>query len=147
MKSVVYNDADSMMAWAARRIGIAEFRPDARAIGLTRNGELAAVAVFDNFSVGSSFISIASDGSGRWLNRAFLIHVFAYPFIQCNQRRLSAIISEHNLQSIRFCESCGFRHEGTLRQDGPAGENTFVYGMLRAECRFLPAGKAVDKRL
>lgn len=145
MKTIVYGNPAEMIAWACRAIGISAFRPDARAIGLKRESEWAAVVVYDNFSPGSCFISVASDGTGKWLSREFLIHAFAYPFLQLGQRRLTAAISETNAPSIRFSRHCGFRHEGTLRHDGPDGEDTLIYGMLREECRFLPSGNSHAK--
>lgn len=147
MKAVVYDFPDEMIRWAADKIGIEAFRPDAKAIGMKTDGALTAVVVYDNFSPGSSFMSIASDGTGRWLTRAFLVHAFAYPFIQCMQRRVTSIISRHNAASIRFCAHCGFQHEGTLRRDGQHGEDTLVYGLLREECRFLPTGNVARRRV
>ncbi|PZU85222.1 MAG: hypothetical protein DI528_12870 [Shinella sp.] len=144
MRQIVYGDAQDLIAWAVERIGGYEFRPDAKAIGVQSDEHLVGVVVFDNHSPGSCCISVASDGSSRWLNRVFLIHVFAYPFIQLQYRRLTALISESNAPSIRFCESCGFQREGILREGAPGGEDMLVYGLLRRDCRFLPerfAGK------
>lgn len=140
MKSVVYHSQKKMIAWASDRIGGNQFRDDAKAIGVMRNDHLVGVVVFDAFAPGSCCISVASDGTARWLSREFLIRVFAYPFIQCSFRRLTALISEHNVASIRFCESCGFIREGTLRQGAPDGEDMHIYGLLRSDCRFLPFG-------
>lgn len=141
MKRVVYQPADALISWAEARCGGA-FRPDAKAIGLERDGQLIASVVFDNHSPGSCCISVASDGSRRWLTRDFLVHVFAYPFLQCGYRRLTALIAASNADSQRFCTSCGFTHEGTMRAGAPGGEDMLILGLLREECRFLPAGIA-----
>lgn len=139
MKQVIYHSQKKMIDWASDRIGGNQFRDDAKAIGVMRNDHLVGVVVFDAFAPGSCCVSVASDGTARWLSREFLIRVFAYPFIQCGFRRLTALISEHNAASIKFCESVGFIREGILRQDGSNGEDLLVYGLLRSECRFLPS--------
>jgi RimJ/RimL family protein N-acetyltransferase len=133
-----------MIEWAVKRCGGFPFRDDATAIGTTDAGQLAGVVVFDNFSPGGCYISVASDGSRRWLNREFLIRASAYPFIQLNQRRITGLISAHNSDSIAFCKSCGFQFEGTMRQGGVFGEDLLLFGLLKEECRWLPnrmAGK------
>ncbi|WP_159953045.1 GNAT family protein [Rhizobium sp. 18065] len=136
--SVIYDNQDRMIVWAVDKIGGHEFRPDAKAIGIERGSELVAVVVFDNFSPGSCCISVASDGTRRWLTREFLIRVFAYPFIQLGHHRLTALISATNHDSQRFCTSCGFQKEGLLRQGCPDQSDMIVMGLLRDECRWLP---------
>lgn len=138
MFSVVYEPQSEMIAWAEARIPNNQFRPDARAIGITRNGELCGVVVFDNFSVGQCCVSVASDGSRRWITRELLIRVFAYPFIQLNYWRLSCLVSANNADSLRLCESFGWTREGVLRRGAPDGSDMILLGMLREECRYLP---------
>lgn len=138
MFRVVYEPQDGMVAWAEARIPNNQFRPDARAIGITRNQELCGVVVFDNFSVGQCCLSVASDGSRRWITRELLIRVFAYPFVQLNYWRLTALVASTNADSLRFCESFGWVREGLLRQGAPNGDDMVVFGMLREECRYLP---------
>ena len=142
MKQVIYDDPVKMLAWAAGRIGIGSFSRDARPIGLKQGDDIIAVVVFDNFSDASSCISVASNGSRKWLNRSFLVRVFAYPFLQLGHRRVTAMITESNAASRRFCSHCGFIEEGRIREDGKDGEDLIVMGMLRRECRFLAAAPA-----
>lgn len=144
MFSVMYDRQAELIAWTEARIPENRFRADAKAIGVTRNGEICGVAVFDNFSVGSCCVSVASDGSRRWITREFLIRVFAYPFLQLGYRRLTCFIAASNRDSIRLCQHLGWVREGVLRQGSPDGDDLIVLGLLRSECRFLPermAGK------
>ncbi|HTN66399.1 MAG TPA: N-acetyltransferase, partial [Burkholderiaceae bacterium] len=70
---LIYGDEPRLLPWAAERIGIASFRRDAYTIGLERDGVLAAVAVYDNFSEGDCNVHLASDGSKRWMSKEFLL--------------------------------------------------------------------------
>lgn len=144
MYRVVYEPQAEMIAWAEERISDNQFRPDARAIGVARDGALCGVVVFDNFSVGQCCLSVASDGSRRWVTREFLIRVFAYPFIQLSYRRVTCLVAASNSNSLRLCEHFGWTREGVLRHGTPSGEDMILLGMLREECRYLPermAGK------
>lgn len=138
MKEVVYEPIDEMVAWAESRIEDCRFRPDATAIGLRSATGYHAVVVFDSFTTTGCWVSVASDGTARWMTREFIIKVFAYPFIQLLYPRLNSFVSERNEAAIRFNESFGFKREGLMREAGGQGEDLIVYGMLRRECRWLP---------
>ncbi|MCL7999977.1 GNAT family protein [Brucella sp. TWI432] len=124
--------------WAAEKIGISNFRPDAVTITAIKNGEITAVTVFDTFSDNDCQIHVASDGSRNWLSRQYLHMVFAYPFQQLRFRRLTSLISVNNHASLAFCKQTGFAREGLLRKAAESGEDLVLFGMLREECRWLP---------
>lgn len=150
MKEVVYEPKDEMVAWAEARIHGCKFRDDARAIGVRSEHGYCGVVVFDNFSTTGCWISVASDGGRRWLSRELLIRVFAYPFTQIGYRRVSALISCRNADSLALCEGIGFQREGVVRQAGADGEDSILLGMLREECRWLPerfAGKTGRRQI
>jgi len=138
MFAVVYEPQAEMIAWAEARISGNTFRNDARAIGVVRDGALCGVVVFDNFSVGQCCLSVASDGSRRWITREFLIRVFAYPFLQLKHWRLTCLVSASNEPSLRLCEHFGWKREGLIRRGAPDGSDMILLGLLREECRFLP---------
>lgn len=150
MKAVAYSEADAMLAWAKDRIPGCGFDGDAKAIGLRDDGMLRGVVVFDHFTTTGCWVSVASDGSRRWMTRAFIIHVFAYVFRQLGYPRINAFVSSLNPASLAFCDGFGWTREGVLREAGHQGEDLIVFGMLRRECRWLPerfAGKVGAPRL
>ncbi len=139
-KLVIYGRRDELVEWAEKRIPGCKFRDDAQTIGLaTPDGEIIASTVFDTFSDSSCFVSVAADTSRNWLTRAYLYHCFAYPFIQCDFRRISCVISQSNAASLKFTRACGWAQEGIVRAGGFDGEDAVLFGMLRRECRWLPA--------
>lgn len=135
----LYGHDERLIAWAQSRLQC-EFRSDAKAIGLERNGDIAGAVVFDTFSPGDCLVHLVSDGSRRWLTREFITRSMAYPFLQIGQPRISCIISSGNTDSLRFTRHFGWTQEGVLREAGAEGEDLILFGMLRRECRFLSPG-------
>lgn len=134
---LIYGDDDKLLPWAARAIGIERFRDDARAIGQSRNGIINAVVVYDTFSACDVNMHIASDGSGRWLTREFLVAAFAFPFIQLRLRRVTAMVPASNHAALKFDRHLGFTDEGFHPKALP-NDDIRSLGMLREACRFIP---------
>lgn len=134
---LVYGEEGRLLPWALDKIGIASFRPDARAIGLERDGELVAVVVFDSFSSCDANMHIASDGTKRWMTAGLLHAAFAYPFVQMRLKRLTGIVPAKNWDAIAFDEHIGFRREGYCPEALP-DDDVVILGMRRADCRFIP---------
>lgn len=137
MIEIVYNDIPGKLAWAAEKIGLLRFKPDARAFGVTRDGILCAVVVFDCFSECDCNMHVASDGSGIWLTRKVLMHAFGYPFIEMKLRRVTALIPMKKTQAIKFNEHLGFKVEGFC-PDAMPDDDIQIRGMTRKECRYIP---------
>lgn len=134
---LIYEPTDELLQWAAKRIGIERFRDDARVIGTVSGDRLRAVVVFDTFSRSDCNMHVASDGSTRWLTRAFLHRVFHYPFVECGLRRVTALVPASNTRALTFDRKLGFRDEGYLR-DAMPDDDLVVLGMIRSECNYIP---------
>lgn len=135
---IVYGENERLTAWAAERIGLGSFRDDAQAIGIEKGGQLAGVVVYDTFSPTDCYMHAASDGSGHWLTREFLAHVFAYPFITCGYLRVTAPVSERNGRSLRLNLHLGFKVEGRHPYAANDGAAMLTMAMLRCDCKYLP---------
>jgi RimJ/RimL family protein N-acetyltransferase len=134
---LIYDDTERLLAWAQARIGMGAFRDDARTIGLERDGELVAVVVYDNFSTADAHMHIASDGTGRWMNKELLLAAFAYPFAQLGLRRLTGVVPAKNARALAFDENIGFVREGYHPHALP-DDDVITLGLLKENCRFLP---------
>jgi hypothetical protein len=130
--------------FANRALGGVELRHDAGAkciAQLSDAGAIAAVVVYTRFANGNCEMSVASDGSRRWLNRTFLYWSFAVPFLQYRCRRVMAVADVRDPAVVEFDRSIGFVEEGRLRRwfrqlDGSESDGV-LFGMLREECRWL----------
>lgn len=134
---LIYGENERLLPWAAVRIGISAFHNDAQTIGLERDGEIVAAVVYDGFSAADCNMHIASDGTGRWLNKTLLLAAFGYPFTQLNLRRVTGLVPAKNKQAIAFDKHLGFRIEGYCHHALP-DDDIVVMGMLRGDCKFIP---------
>jgi len=135
--NLVYGDEARLLPWAQARVGV-NFRSDAKAIGVEREGELRAVVVYDGFSDTDCYMHIASDGSRGWMTKSLLLAAFAYPFIQCGFRRVTGLVPASNREALEFDEHIGFVREGYHPEAGPNGDDLVSLGLLRRNCRFIP---------
>lgn len=135
MSEVVYGQDERLLPWAQERIGVT-FRPDAKTIGLERDGEIRAVVVFDNFSECDAQMHIASDGSRAWMSKALLLSAFSYPFNQLGLLRLTGLVVADNQAALDFDQNIGFVKEGYHPKAGPGGKDLISLGLLAENCRF-----------
>lgn len=112
---------------------------DMQAIGLERNGQLVAGAVYEGFNGINMWVHLAGLPGRAWLNREFLQAGFRYPFIQCGVKRLSGYVNASNTDARRFDEHVGFREEARLKGAAPDGGDVIIYVMHKEDCRFLGA--------
>jgi len=133
---LIYGQEDRLLPWASARIGIPRFRRDAYCLGLEKDGELVAVVVYDCFSECDCNMHIASDGTGRWMNKSLLLAAFAYPFGQLGLRRVTGMVPASNQAALDFDENLGFEREGYHKHALPDGDMISL-GMLRENCRFF----------
>jgi len=119
---LIYGQEDRLLPWASARIGIPRFRRDAYCLGLEKDGELVAVVVYDCFSECDCNMHIASDGTGRWMNKSLLLAAFAYPFGQLGLRRVTGMVPASNQAALDFDENLGFEREGYHKHALPDGD-------------------------
>jgi len=134
-----------LVPWTQSRIEGMVFDKDAKAIGAARGNAIVACVVFDEFTLTSCQIAIASDSGKRWLTREYVVRTFTYPFLQCDLQRIGCLVSINNKPSIRLIRGMGFKQEGVIRKAGIHGEDMIAFGMLREECRFLPRENKLKK--
>lgn len=109
-------------------------------IGVVRNGKPVAGVVFSGFRQldhGNDMqVTIVSAGPA-WARPEILRKLFEYPFVEAGCARLTAIVAEGNLPSLRFVKRLGFRKEGIVRRGWNGKTNAIVFGLLKSECRYL----------
>lgn len=127
--------------WAAKKIGIEAFDRLHSAIGVCRDGKLAAVAVYTNHRKhpegGSVEISFAAD-SPRWATREAVRLFLAHPFYSLGCHRITAIVEKRRKRSRKLCRGVGFVLEGKARKALPGKRDACIYGLLKEE---FEAGK------
>jgi len=125
-----------LLDWCGARLGCS-FAAGSVAIGVARNNDLLAVAVFENYRTSngkplSIECSIAAD-SPRWITKGTVRAILSYPFLQLGVQRITALVHETNERSVKFLNGLGFVREGYIRDALENGAGVYITGMLRAE--------------
>lgn len=110
---------------------------DMRAIGLRRDGELVAAAVYEGFNGQNMWVHLCGVPGSRWMTRDFLRVGFGYPFLVCGVKRLSGYVNASNHEARRLNEHFGYRVEATLEGAAPDGGDVLIYVMRREDCRYV----------
>jgi RimJ/RimL family protein N-acetyltransferase len=134
MNRLIFGADDYLKTWVAKQIGIDGFGPSV-AIGVQRDGEIIAAAVYHDLRQGQIEASIAAT-SRRWASRSVLHTLFTYPFYQVGANRLLVQCSEANDKTMKIVRQLGFTEEGRLRQLY-APHDAVLWGMLRKECQWI----------
>ena len=122
--------AQSLIPGLARTDGM-------RCIGLRKDGELVAAAVYEGFNGQNMWVHLAGVPGQRWMTRDFLRAGFAYPFLVCGVQRLSGYVNSSNLAARRLNEHFGYRVEATLTGSAPDGVDVLIYVMWRKDFRYV----------
>ena len=113
--------------------GAGTWRSGSTCIGLVREGELVAGAMYDYFNGASIFASIAIKGP---ITRTWLWYIFYYPFVELKSNVILGLVSQDNILSQRLVEHFGFSANSLIPEGDPSGF-LVLYTMPREHCRFI----------
>ena len=139
MGRIIYDEQARLLDWAAAHYADAAVDGDTYAIGLEQSGEIVGVVLYNNFLEVACNMHVVSDGKRRWLTRDFLVHAFAYPFIQLGLNRVTAMVPASNTDALTLDLKLGFQLEGRMTEAMP-GDDVVILGMLRRHCKWIPEG-------
>jgi RimJ/RimL family protein N-acetyltransferase len=105
-----------------------------RAIGVERDGQVVAGALFEGYNGRNVWIHLAGEGPG-WVSRPFIRACMRYVWIDLGCARISCHVVASNRAAIRFNEHFGWRREAVLAGAAADGGDMLVYVMTREECR------------
>lgn len=138
MKRIVGDQSEQVAEWVCGNVpGMDLGDSPYTAIGLIDpRGYLCAGTVYSNFT-GVDVHMHHAQLNQRSLTAHYLGEVFRYPFNKLQVRRCTAIVAASNEASLGFVKHIGFVEEGRIRQYFANGDDAFIFGMLRTECRWL----------
>ena len=134
MRRLVLGENDRVGPWIEENGG-GHYRHGTQCIGLERDGDLVAGAMFD-YHNGASVYGHWAVADKHALNRDFLASIFRYPFVQLDCAVLIALVAGDNRPSAELVEHLGFALEHTIKDADPSGE-LHIYTMRRSDCRWL----------
>lgn len=116
MSSVYYptpQEKQAIHEWLVSHVpGSTPLDTEYQIIGVRRNDELVAAALFHDFSPVNLYLIFAAT-TPRWAHPYVVGKILAYPFITLGVARLSAICHIKNIDVRNLMIGLGFRHEGT----------------------------------
>ena len=101
-------------------------------IGVERNGELVAVAVFNDYTGYNVEITVAS--RGPWALRGVIRRAMYYAFTELGCKRITAHIRPSNARAISAATRVGFMQEGRARK-WFGNEDAIILGLLTDEVK------------
>lgn len=130
---LVFGQDRAIAEWVIARIPRASnVATDGYAIGVHDGRELVAGALYAGFTEDNCEMSIAA-ASPRWAQRGVIRALLHYPLIQCDLRRVTAIVPHDSGRTLRFLRGIGFKQEGTLRDWFAPRVHGAVMGFLRRD--------------
>jgi hypothetical protein len=140
-RPILSGEDERVAAWLATRIDGFEYGDTPySAIGLLDSGgHLIAGSMYTHYVHQDVRVTFALAGV-RSCTRYFLGECFRYPFLGLGCHRITTLVRQGNSASHNWCLRLGFALEGTVREYFPSGEDCLIFGMLRAECRWLDLG-------
>ena len=105
-------------------------------MGIVLDGKLIAGIIFNNIRPNIDVWLTIYTINKRWCNRRVLRCIFNLAFNKMGCRRVSLCVSKDNEISKKLVESLGFVYEGLLRQYRDNGDDCYLYGMLKNECKW-----------
>ena len=106
-------------------------------IGIYQGGELiGGVLINDIRPQRDCWLTIYTT-TPYWAKRQVMRYVFGVVFDLIQAKRCSVLVSLSNAISYKMCKQLGFVEEGILRQYRDNGEDCYVMGMLKSECKWI----------
>jgi RimJ/RimL family protein N-acetyltransferase len=124
---LVFGYDKELAQWAGARLGVPDFGLSV-AIGVARNSEIVAVALFNNYRHPNIEITFVTS-TPRWATRQTIAVILRYPFKQLGCKRLTAVTEATNQPARAFLCRLGFTQEGYHPDALPTGD-AVTYGLL-----------------
>lgn len=106
------------------------------AMGFTVDNKLVAGVIYNNYR-GHDIQLTAYAKDTRWLSKKHLQELFKYPYTQLGCIRTTAVTGRNNRRTRKLLEGLGYRLEGVCRKGLDGKQDAIVYGMLKADCKWL----------
>ena len=131
-------DDGRVLNYVARGLGddVRDYIPSLE-LGIFKDNELIGGVLINDIRPNRDCWLTIYTTSQKWAKRHILKYVFSVVFITIGAKRCSVFVSESNKKSHDMCLRLGFKDEGILREYRDNGENCYVMGMLKQECKWI----------
>lgn len=135
---VLCDDTGAVLNWVAHGLNddVRDYIPSL-ALGVWQDDTLiGGILINDITPQRNCWLTIYTE-SPRWATRKILKYVFTVVYVTIGAKRCSVFVSKSNNKSHDFCQRLGFKDEGLLREYRENGDDCYVMGMLKQECKWI----------
>lgn len=125
-----------LLADAAELTGSTGFMPDAKALGVKVDGEITAIAVFQNLTTSGAEFHFAMEAGGARRDALYGIHRYAFEVL--NVPKLTAPIAAWNVPAQIMALKSGFFIAGTIKAGSLDGSDAVLMVLLKDAYRWMP---------
>lgn len=123
-------------AWVCRGLGVGvQEIGENFTLGFLYGGRAVGGLIYHGLQDGSLWWTIYTVDK-HWCSRKVLKTVFGLAFDGMNCHRINIIVSRDNVKSLKLVKGLGFKTEGLLRRYRSSGEDCYLLGMLKNECKW-----------
>lgn len=105
--------------------------------GIAYKGRMVAGLIFNNYRANLDLWMTIYSTTPKWCSKSVLKYIFKTCFEVLNCKRANVLVSKDNHKSLNMCERLGFKKEGLLRQYRENGDDCYILGLLKEECKWL----------
>jgi len=127
-----------IMKWICDGLGEdTDWVGDSYTFGIEYRGQIVGGIIMNNYRKDLDVWLTIYSTSPHWCSKSVLKYIFTTCFETLNCKRVNVFVSKDNQKSLNLCTRLGFKKEGLLRQYRENGQDCFIMGMLKKECKWL----------
>lgn len=134
--NIILDKNGAIANWVCRGLAMnPEELGDNITLGFVADGQPLGGLVYHGFQDGSIWWTIYTIDR-RWCSRKVLKFIFGLAFDMLNCRRINILVSKDNVCCLKLVKRLGFVREGFLRKYRKSGEDCYILGILKSECKW-----------
>lgn len=122
--------------WMRRRTHLIACE-DSKGIVVYDNNGIAAIAVFDSFTVDGCSVHLAIDNPLA-IRHGLFSEVARHAFHACGRKRVFGLVPSNNEKALKLDRHIGFKEVARIPNAVAEGVDYIVMCMEKSECRWLP---------
>lgn len=143
---IVPDKNDVITKWICKGLGYDKsWITDHITFGFMLNDKLIGGLIFHDYRPQQEIWWTVYSIDKRWCNRRMLRIMFGMAFEVFGCKRISLLVNKSNTASLNFVKKLGFQQEGMFRAYRDNGEDCYIFGMLKNECKWLKEKEKINE--
>ena len=112
--------------------------------GFSQNNKMVGGLIFHDIRIGQDVWWTIYSTDKRWCNRRMLRQMFSFAFSRLKCKRINILVNKDNQNCLKLVTKLGFKKEGLLRSFRENGEDCYILGILKTECKWITTGEKYE---